>query len=355
MRTILLLVWPALSWGQLSAPPAPPTVTRLHDDFIEAVEADKKAEALSALARTAPSSARDVQSLFDLFLRFADAPARGAALSSLELLDPHAANLDQLFIRYLDDSDPAGELFALRGALRVRSPGALPLIWKIARRRFAFADPQTAALPSERNAWYAQYEALSVLAQWEPEKALPLIVKKTREAPQTARVLGLQLWKDSFAQIVAWASSSKPANRQRGLEALRADAPAAQLRATREEMLKLVRDRKADKEVRHQLALKVGAGSTDEEAGALLLEQAAASDEETGLMLAAAIFASRSRRAIPLLEQYAKENPDPALRAGALAQLKDMLEAPRYRALLDWAAKNDPDADNRRAAQAQLK
>ena len=355
MTTLLLLLCPALSWGQLTSPPAATTVTRLHDDFIEAVEADKKAAALAALSRTAPASARDVQSLFDLFIRFPNNAARTAALDSLELLDPHAANLDQLFMRYLEDGDPAGQLFALRGALRVRPPGALPLIWKIAGRRFSIATPQTAPLPSERNAWYAQYEALSVLAQWEPEKALPLIVKKTSEAPQTARILGLYLWKASFPRIIEWASSSKPAKREKGLEALRADVPTAALRATREEMLKLVRDPKADKEVRHQLALKTGLSSNDEEIGSLLQEYGTASDEQTKLMLAAALFASRDKRVIPLLEQYVKENRDPILRAGALAQLKDMLEAPQYRPLVEWAAKNDPDADNRRDAQAQLK
>jgi len=354
VKAAVLLLLPALSWGEPSAPPSEPAVAQLHDAFIEAVDAPKKAEILAALSRTAPASLRDVHSLFDLFIRFPDTMTRGAALDSLDLMDPRTPNLDPLFLRYIEDTDPVGTLFAIRGALRIRSPGALAPIRKIAMRRFLAASPQDAPLPSERNAWYVQFEALSALAQWDPEKALPLIVKKTSEAPGTARILALHLWKESFPRLVAWASSSRASNRAKGLEALRAEVQPAALRATRAEMIKIVLDRKADNEVRHQLALKAGLCSTDEEAGALLKEYEAAADERTKLMLATALFASRKKAAIPLLEQYVKESPDPRLRAGALAQLKDMLPAAQYRPLLEWVSTNDPDPETTQAARAQL-
>ena len=39
----------------------------------------------------------------------------------------------------------------------------------------------------------------------------------------------------------------------------------------------------------------------------------------------------------------------------ALAELKDILPASEYRTALDWTARNDPDPANRAGAQAQLK
>ena len=70
--------------------------------------------------------------------------------------------------------------------------------------------------------------------------------------------------------------------------------------------------------------------------------------------MAAALFSSRDPQVAPLLLRFAKEDPQPAIRTGARLQLKDMLPATDYRALLEWAAKNEPDAENRDLALREL-
>ena len=51
---------------------------------------------------------------------------------------------------------------------------------------------------SERNAWWAQYEALSVLAQWEPEKSLSLLERKGRENAKVGALLGRWFWRQTL-------------------------------------------------------------------------------------------------------------------------------------------------------------
>lgn len=340
--------------SQMTAPPAPPSVVSLRDAFVETLEDRKKSEILATLARTPAVTARDLQALYDLFMRFPDAAVRDSALGSLALVDAHSPHLEPLFVRYLQEPEPESVLFGVKGALRIRAPSALPLIQKIAKRKFAFKSPQDAPLVSEKNAWWAQYEALAALAQWRPAQALPLIKDKTRQAPGVARLLGLYLWKESLNQIAAWARSSDPKNREKAQQALSAQVPMDALRQSRPEMLKRLLDSKEDRDLRHQLALNIGLSSTDDDAAALVKEYDAASDPETRLMLAAALFASRSRRAVPLLTSYAKANPNAQTRAGARLQLRDMLTAEEYRPLLEWAARDDPDPDNRREASREL-
>ncbi|MEI8191957.1 MAG: hypothetical protein WCI75_19780, partial [candidate division NC10 bacterium] len=76
--------------------------------------------------------------------------------------------------------------------------------------------------------------------------------------------------------------------------------------------------------------------------------------ETSRLLLDAALFASRNPRVVPLLEEYVKTSPSTVGRAGALAELGELAEPPRYAEVLRWTAQNDPDPENRASAQREL-
>lgn len=355
MTTLPLLFLAALASAQMTAPSAPPSVSQLHDAFVEATDDAQKTEATNALAKTAPSTPQDLRNLFDLFVRYPDVPLRNAAISSLSLANPHSPQLEPLILNYIQEPDPETELFAIKAALRMRPAKALPYVEKIARRPFGAKHSTDRPILSERNAWWTQYEALAALAQWRGASALPLLVKKADEAPAAARIMALYLWKESFPQLVKWASSAKSSNKEKAAEGLKAAVPREALRETRAAMLKIMRDPKADWELRHQLALKVGVSSTEEEIAELLKEHDALTDGGSQLMFSVAVFASRSKQAVPLLTKFAKENAAAPLRAGALVQLKELMPPADYKALLEWVVKNDPDPENKQNAAAQLK
>lgn len=362
MRTLALLLLACLPAAaqrdqqglQMTAPLAPPTVHELRDAFVEAVENDRKRQALQELSRTPPESLADIEALYDLFMRFPDDSSRAAALASLQLLSPGAEAAEPLVMRYLEEPEPASVMFGLKAALRLRSRSALPLVVKIAQRKFKTRAANDAFIGSERDSWWTQYEALAALAQWQGEEALPLLIKKADEAPAVAKIMATFLWPQSLDRIAAWSGGKKEIDRQKAAAALDAPVPLSIMRATRERMLAFVRDPKAPAELRHQLALKAGACSTPEEVTALLKEREAAKDPATKRLLAAALFASRDPQIAPLLVQFAKEDPEIGVRAGARVQLRDMLPPADYRALVEWAAKNDPDAGNRELAKREL-
>ena len=138
------------------------------------------------------------------------------------------------------------------------------------------------------------------------------------------------------------------------MQALKAPADVQSLRLTRPILLQKVLDAKTDRDVRHELALKLGHCSTPEEISGLLAEYEGAKDPDTKLMLSASLFTSRSPQVIPLLRRHAQEAPEARTRLGALVQLIDMLGPEPARADLEWSAKNDPDAENRKEASALL-
>jgi hypothetical protein len=178
--------------------------------------------------------------------------------------------------------------------------------------------------------------------------------RKAAEAPAVARLMAMYLWKESLPDIVKWAGS-RGAGKEIAHEALTADISLSALRESRAEMLSILRDRKSDRELRHQLALKVGASSTPEEIDALLAEQASAKDPETRLTFSAALFASRSPKTVPWLKKVCTEDPDPKIRLGGLMQLRLLLPPAEVRPFLEAAAAKDPDPENRQSAGEMLK
>jgi hypothetical protein len=343
MTIALAVLAAALASAQTSAPvsaqnPAPiggASVSTLKARFIGATEEAERVKLLDEISATRPASAQDVSALFDLFSRFSDPDLRAKVMTSLSRIDPSSPQLEPMFISYLHQPEPETQLFGINGAFRLRSRQALPLVRKIAERKFEAADAASISLLSSRNAWWTQYEALSALAQWEGDKSLPLLRRKCEESSAVARLLGRFFWRQTFPDIKAWAESGDANVREKAVQAAGAPIDPSDARATRDGMLEIVRDAKADEEVRHRLALKVGASSTDAEVEALIAEHDKAGDEKLRQLLVGAVSYSHSRKAVPLLVRYARESPDETIRQGARAELVDLVGEGEAKALTE--------------------
>lgn len=328
---------PLASSAAAPAPVAAPSVALLKERFLAATDDASRQSALDELSRTTPVSGRDVSALFDLFSRFSEPALRRKVMDSLARLQPDNPQLEPLFITYLQQSEPESRLFGVNGAFRLRSREALPLVRKIASKKLSRSSASAVNALSERNEYWTQYEALSALAQWEPERTLKLLREKAQQSPAMARLLGQHYWRTVFPDLRKWAVSSDLDDRERAVEASGAPISPADARATRDGMLALVRDANADDEVRHRLALKVGACSSDEEVDALTSEHDRAKDDKTRLLLAAAVFAAHSPRSVPLLARYAKDAPDDQMRAGARVELVELVGEDQAKRLLGRA------------------
>jgi hypothetical protein len=330
----LLLLAASLAGAQDSGPAGSTSVSLLKERFVEATDEPTRNKLLDQLAATPPVSAQDVSALFDMFSRFSDPELRKKVMSSLSRIDPSSPQLEPLFISYLHQPEPESQLFGIYGAYYVRSRQGLPLVRKIAERKFEAADASAISLLSSRNAWWTQFDALSVLAQWQGEKILPLLRKKADESSAVARILGQFFWRETFPDLKAWAESPNANVSEKAVQASGAQIELAEARATRDGMLDIVRDPKADEEVRHRLAMKVGACSNDAEVAALIAEHDAAKDAKMRLLLMAAISYSRSPKAVPLLVRYARDSTDEILRRGARLELVDLVGEEQAKALL---------------------
>lgn len=320
--------------GPLSASePLPTTVGRLKELYVSAIARSDKNRVLEALSRTAPSDAGEVQALYDLFMRFPEPRARKAAMDSMALAPRHPS-LEPLAVNALRSPDPESIYFGAHVAAHARTPAALQELKKIASRKLTHARADDASLATERGIWWAQYEALDVLAAWEGEAALPLLRQRASESPVVGAILGRRYWTKILPDLVKWAAG-KDVDRERARQAAHQAIEPADARATRPALLAAVPDAKLDAEFRHQLALKVGASSEDEEAEDLARRHDAAKTEGERLLWASALFASGRPAAVPLLARYAREDPDELRRRGAQAQLVDMVGEEKAKALLE--------------------
>lgn len=317
------------------APVAAPSVTVLKDRFIEAVNAAERTRILDQIARTAPRTGQDVAHLFDLFSRFTDAYTRDSVMASLARLEPGSPQLEPLFMTYLRQPEPEAQLFGVNGAFRLRSRVALPMIREIAGRKFGASSVTENNMMTERNSWWTQYEALSVLAQWEPEKSHSVLERKGLESAKVGTLLGRYYWKKTLPKLKGWSQSGNLIATERAALAAAAPIDLADARDTREQMLKLLRDPKIDHEIRRHMALKVGVSSTDDEAAALAAEHDAVKDDTERLYWVTAAFSTRSPKVIPLLVRYARLKDDDAMSKGATLQLIDMLGEAEAKKLID--------------------
>ena len=320
--------------AQNSAPLGGVSVGLLKERFVEAIDEPTRVKILDQIAITRPVSAQDVSALFDMFSRYSDPGLRKKVMASLALIDPSSPQLEPLFISYLNQPEPETQLFGIYGAFYVRSRQGLPLVRKIAERKFEATDSSAISQLSSRNAWWAQFDALSVLAQWEGQKVLPLLRKKADESAAVGRLLGQFFWRQTFPELKSWSESADANVREKAVQAAGAQIEPSEARATRDGMLDIVRDPKADEEVRHRLALKVGACSTDAEVEALIAEHDKAKEDKLRLLLMGAVAYSRSPKAVPLLVRYARDSEDEIMRKGARAQLVDMVGEEQTKSLI---------------------
>lgn len=317
------------------APVYRPSVTVLKDRFIEATNGEERTKILDQIAKTAPVTGQDVAHLFDLFSRFTDAHTRDSVMASLARLTPGSPQIEPLFMTYLRQPEPEAQLFGVNGAFRLRSRAALPMIKVIAERKFGASSVTENNMMSERNSWWTQFEALSVLAQWEPEKSLPLLERKGKESAKVGALLGRYYWKQTLPKLRAWSTASDILSNERATLAAKAPIDLADARATRDQMLALFRDPKIDTEIRHALALKIGMSSTDEEAEALVKEHDAASNDVERIFWATAVFSTRSAKIIPVIVRYARQTAEETMRNGATSQLIDMVGEAEAHRLID--------------------
>lgn len=330
MRPFLLALLCALP---LSAAETAPGVFALKDRYVSAIERADKERALAALAVTAPRDVGDVSALYDLFMRFPEARARKAALDSLALSPVHPS-LEPLALTALRSPEPESAYFGAHLAAKAATPAALEALRKLAGRPLRKSGAEDAELASERGAWWAQYEALDVLASVDGEKALPLLKARMAESPKVGAIVGARLWVAAWPELRRLAASSKERERMAAREAARQPIDQADARATRAALLAAVADPKLDAEFRHQVALKAGASSDEKEAEELARRHGAAKSEGERLLWASALFASGKPAAVPLLARFAKEDPDELRRLGARAQLVRMLGEEKTAALL---------------------
>ena len=327
---------PTTSTITAAAAPVPgASVTVLKDSFIEATSGSERAKILDRIAKTAPLSGQDVANLFDLFSRFTDAYTRDSVMASLTRLTPGNPQLEPMFITYLRQPEPEAQLFGVNGAFRLRSRAALPMIKAIAERKFGASSVTENNMMSERNFWWTQYEALSVLAQWEPEKSQSLLERKGRESAKVGALLGRYYWKQTLPKLRAWSTVSDVLSNERAALAAKAPIDLSDARATRDQMMALFRDPTIDTEIRHALALKIGTSSTDEEAEALIKGHDAATNDVERMFWATAVFSTRSPKIIPVLVRYARQTTEETMRSGATSQLIDMVGEAEAHRLID--------------------
>lgn len=317
-----------------AAEPMPRTVSGLKEHYVSAIDRAEKAQALAALARTAPRDLSDVSALYDLFMRFPEPTARKAALDSMALSPVHPT-LEPLALTALRGPEPESLYFGAHVAAHARTPAALEALRKIAGRRMVHARADEASLATERGTWWAQYEALDVLAVIDGDKTLPLLRRRAAESPAVAAIIGKRLWTAAFPDLLKWAAASSDGERHLAREAARQAIEPADARATRALMLSALTNAGLDAEFRHQLARKIGASSDADEAETLAQRHDDAKTQPERLLWASALFASGQPAAVPLLARYAREDPDELRRRGAYAQLADMLGEEKARALVD--------------------
>ena len=327
-----------------------PTPLRVrYENVLHAVSDAERTRALGELSQVAPQSLDDVRRLFDLFMRMPDPGVRSAVMASIERLTPASARqLEAGFAEYVKVSEPEARVFGMRGLARLKSPVGSAYIRDLAKGKFSKPTPEELELPSERDAWHVKFEALATLAAVEGPKAKSLVASHVERVPRVARIYAAHYWSDALAKLTQW----KPDQRA---EALRASVPFEDLKKTRAQMLAVVGNPKAPRDLRHELALKVGIVSEPAEVKQLLDEHAAAKDPDTKLFLLAALYATRDPQTVPLLREQALKNPDARTRLGTLVQLTDMLPPAESKRLLEEAAKTDPDPENKEEIVRLLK
>ena len=326
-------------------------VAELAQAWVNAVKSSDRTRLLNRLAQTKPRPGADLRWLLNLYGRN-DAAVRIAVDTSLGLLTPADADTAPFFEALMADEDPIFQALGLIGAGHVRSPASLKLIHGFAEKPLPFPQPTLSMTPQDANRWHLQVHALTVLADWEGEKTLPLLMKRAQEAPAAAEIAATRFWEAGLPDFISWSESRRKPDQERAAAAWGADVPRASLEKTKGRLWELLLKSKR-RETRHRAAIKLGIAASPEDVDRLLAERAKTPPADRPL-LDAALFASRHEKAVPVLLEYAKTAKDPLARASALFQLRTMMPPEDYRALLRWVAENDADAENKANARREL-
>lgn len=325
---------------------------QLTEAYITAARPEDRLRALNRLGAVKPRDFKDLRGLLNLYSR-EDLAARAKVEACLSRLGPEDAPLAPFFASLLEDEDPVFQIFGLIGVGRLRAASALGLVQALAEKEFPAPETSFSLSPADANRWGLQFNALRLLAEWEGEKALPLVLRRSKDVPAAGEVAATFFWEKALEEFVAWSESNKPFDRDRAVKAWAAPAPRKSLAATKPRLWELTLDRRRKAETRHRAAIKLGICAEEADVDRLLAERAQA-DGKARAILDAGLFASRHPKGVPVLVGYAKEAADPVSRAGALYQLRAMMPAADYRALLQWVVEKDADPENRANAAAEL-
>lgn len=328
-------------------------VAKLAEAYITSVRGEDRVRVLNRLGEVRPRDSNDVRALMNLLSR-EDSTARAKVEASMALLSPADSALAPTFLALLEDEDTIAQTLGLVGSARLQVAQALAPIRKLAEREFPAPQPSLSMSPADANRWALQFGALKVLAEWEGEKARPLVLKVSKTVPAAGEVVATQFWEKAFDDMVDWSESRQAHDLARAAKAWGAPVPCERLTPTKARLWSLALDRRRKVETRHRAVLKLGPCADEADVDRFVAERANASGKDRALM-DAGLFSSRHAKAVPALVEYAKTSSDPLARAGAMYQLRTMLPASDYRALLQWAAKNDPDPENRANAAAELR
>lgn len=325
---------------------------KIAEAYISAARPADRKTLLVRLGEIKPRDDKDLRALLNLYSR-EDAGVRAQVEACLSRLAPADIGLSPFFALTLQDEDPVFQIFGLIGASRIRDPRTLDLIRALAEKDFPAPESSIGLSPADAHRFTLQFNAVRILADWEGEKALPMVLKRSKDVPGAGEIAAMAFWEKALEEFVAWSESKKPADRARAAKAWGAPVPRAKLAATKARLWELALDKRRSVFTRHRAAIKLGICANEADVDRFLAERAKAEGKIRAL-LDAGLFASRHPKAIPLLVVYAKEANDPLARAGALFQLRAMMPPADYRALLEWVVKNDTDRENRANSAAEL-
>ncbi|TPW19274.1 MAG: hypothetical protein FD126_2852 [Elusimicrobia bacterium] len=325
---------------------------QLADAYISAARQEDRKTLLIRLGEVKARDDKDLRALLNLYAR-EDAGVRAQVEACLMRLTPVDIGLSPFFAVALQDEEPVFQIFGLIGAGRLRDPRTLDLIRGLAEKDFPAPETSISMSPADAYRFTLQFNAVRLLADWEGEKVLPLVLKRSQDVPGAGEIAALAFWEKALEDFVAWSESKKPADRARAAKAWGAPVSRIKLAATKPRLWQLALDPRRSVTTRHRAAIKLGICAEEADVDRFLAERAKA-DGKVRALLDAGLFASRHPKAIPPLVGYAKEASDPLARAGALFQLRSMMPPADYRTLLEWVAKNDGDRENRANAAAEL-
>lgn len=329
------------------------SVAELAQAYITAVRGEDRVRVLARLGVVKPKDPNDVRALLNLMAR-EDSSARAKVEACVSLLSPADAALGPTFLGLLLDEDASLQILGLMGAARLRTPEALEPVRALAKKEFPAAQLSFSMSPVDANKWALQFGALRLLAEWEGEKALPVILKASKDVPAAGELAASFFWEKALDDLVSWSESRQQGDLTRAAKAWTAPVTCERLAPTRARLWSLAVDRRRKVETRHRAALKLGQCADETDVDRFLAERAKSGGKDRTL-LDAGLFVTRHAKAIPILVEYARTGADPITRAGALYQLRSMMPAADYRALLQWASQNDPDLENRNNAAAELR